>query len=92
MHVASTHCESGHGRYEAGLRGSEAIEAEVSLKVWYVLHGTLRWASEAAQRGAVGGVGERSKRRGGVAERSEAPAGRLYICASFQKLILIFSK
>merc|ERR1711860_237112 len=26
---------------------SEAIEAEVSLKVWDVLHGTLRWASEA---------------------------------------------
>ena len=26
---------------------SEAIEAEVSLKVWDVLHGTLRWALEA---------------------------------------------
>merc|ERR1712049_56119 len=26
---------------------SEAIEAEVSLKVWDVLHGNLRWASEA---------------------------------------------
>ena len=26
---------------------SEAIEAEVSLKVWDVLHGTLRWGSEA---------------------------------------------
>ena len=26
---------------------SEAIEAEVSLKVWDDLHGTLRWASEA---------------------------------------------
>ena len=26
---------------------SEAIKAEVSLKVWDVLHGTLRWASEA---------------------------------------------
>ena len=31
-----------------GMRlASEAIEAEVSLKVWDVLHGTLRWASEA---------------------------------------------
>ena len=26
---------------------SEAIEAEVSLKVWDVLHGILRWALEA---------------------------------------------
>ena len=26
---------------------SEAIETEVSLKVWDLLHGTLRWASEA---------------------------------------------
>ena len=26
---------------------SEAIEAEVSLTPWDVLHGTLRWASEA---------------------------------------------
>ena len=26
---------------------SEAIEAEVSLKVWDLLHGTLRWVSEA---------------------------------------------
>ena len=26
---------------------SEAIEAEVLLKVWDVLHGTLRWAPEA---------------------------------------------
>ena len=41
--------------------------------------------------GASGGGGGRVKRAaGGVAERSEAPAGRLYICASFQKLILIF--
>ena len=27
---------------------SESIKAEVSLKVWAVLHGTLRWPSEAA--------------------------------------------
>ena len=26
---------------------SEAVEAEVLLKVWDVLHGTLRWALEA---------------------------------------------
>ena len=31
----------------AAYEAIEAIEAEVSLKVWDVLHGTLRWASEA---------------------------------------------
>ena len=39
------------GRVMGGMRpasaASEAIEAEVSLEVWDVLHGTLRWASEA---------------------------------------------
>ena len=35
------------GRVRPASATSEAIEAEVSLKVWYVLHGTLRWASEA---------------------------------------------
>ena len=39
------------GQVMGGMRSasaaSEAIEAEVSLKVWDVLHGTLRWASEA---------------------------------------------
>ena len=45
---------------------SEAIEAEVLLKVWDVLH----------PRVVEEGVGERSERRGGGAERNEAPAGR----------------
>ena len=36
---------------------SEAIEAEVSLKVWDVLHGTLRWASEADGPCEAGGGG-----------------------------------
>ena len=39
------------GQVMGGMRpasaASEAIEAEVSLKVWDVLHGTLRWVSEA---------------------------------------------
>ena len=39
------------GRVMRGMRpasaASEAIEAEVSLKVWDVLDGTLRWALEA---------------------------------------------
>ena len=39
------------GRVMGGMRpasaASEAIETEVSLKVWDVLHGTLRWALEA---------------------------------------------
>ena len=39
------------GQVMGGMRpasaGSEAIEAEVSLKVWDVLYGTLRWALEA---------------------------------------------
>ena len=39
------------GRVMGGMRpasaASEAIEAEVSLKVWDVLHGILRWALEA---------------------------------------------
>ena len=47
MHVASTHRDKCRGRYEAGSAASEAIEAEVSLQVWDVLHGTLRCASEA---------------------------------------------
>ena len=34
------------GQVMGGMR-CEAIEAEVSLKVWDVLHGTLRWALEA---------------------------------------------
>ena len=44
MYAASTHRGSGHGDMRPA---SEAIEAEVLLKVWDVLHGTLRWASEA---------------------------------------------
>ena len=58
MHVASPRRGSCHSRYEAvvDMRQAsaasevieiEAIETEVSLKVWDVLHGTLRWASEA---------------------------------------------
>ena len=39
------------GQVMGGMRpasaGSEAIEAEVSLKVWDVLDGTIRWALEA---------------------------------------------
>ena len=44
---------------------SEAIEAEVLLKVWVVLH----------PRAVGEGVGERSERRGGVGERSERRGG-----------------
>ena len=36
---------------------SEAIKAEVSLTAWDVLHGTLRWASEANGRGLTEGLG-----------------------------------
>ena len=36
---------------------SEAIEAKVSLTPWDVLHGTLRWASEASGRGLTEGLG-----------------------------------
>ena len=35
------------GHVRPASAASEAIEAGVSLKVWDVLHGTLRWASEA---------------------------------------------
>ena len=54
VHVASTHCESGHGRYEAGLRGSEASEAEVLLKVWDVLHPRAVGEGASAARGSGG--------------------------------------
>ena len=55
---------------------SEAIEAEVLLKVWDVLHSRVVGEGGRRAQRAVVGVGERSERRQGVAERSEAPAGR----------------
>ena len=67
------------GRVRPASATSEAIEAEVLLKVWDVLHPRVvgegrRGVGERSER--RGGVAERSEGRGGVAERSEAPAGR----------------
>ena len=50
---------------------SEAIEAEVSLKVWDVLHGTLRWASEADGPCEAGLCDLRGHRRRGLTEGLE---------------------
>ncbi len=47
---------------------SEATEAEVSLKVWDVLHGTLRWASEADGPCEAGLCDPRGHRGRGITE------------------------
>ena len=57
------------GRVRLASATSEAIEAEVLLKVWDVLH--------PRARGWGRGVGERSELRGGGSERSELTAGVL---------------
>ena len=55
------------GRVRPASATSEASEAEVLLKVWYVLHPRA--------------VGERSERRGGPSERRELTAGGLAVAA-----------
>ena len=55
---------------------SEAIEAEVLLKVWHVLHPRVVGEGDRRAQRAVVGVGEPSELQGCVTERSEAPAGR----------------
>ena len=65
------------GQVMGGMRpASAAIEAEFSLKVWEVLHGTLRWASRRRLMGRVRPASqtseaievERGERRWGVVE------------------------
>ena len=56
------------GGMRSAFAASEAIEAEVSLKVWDVLHGTLRWASEADGPCEAGLCDPRGHRGRGITE------------------------